>query len=145
MATYIQAVEQEQALDKRSDRERIKQAFRMLRKSGYACRMNYMCCGSCAAYGMETDYPDKPHVFWNRQTDDAFLWPRRGWGGSKCEQLESVLYLSWSGDANIICDALIAEGLNVVKPDSDALCVEVWPSDLRAGQFLGMYPKRKEV
>ena len=35
----------------------IKEAFRELRKHGLVARMDYMCCGSCASFGLAKDAP----------------------------------------------------------------------------------------
>ena len=36
-------------------RERIKEAFKTLRKEGFIARMDFLCCQSCAGYQIATD------------------------------------------------------------------------------------------
>jgi hypothetical protein len=98
-----------------TDRGKVKAAFADLRKRGYACRMNFMCCGNCANTGMHELYPDKNHVYWHRQNDDAF------YEGN----LTSTLYLHWSGDGYEIAAVLRDWGLVVEWNGSEHRCIEV--------------------
>lgn len=110
-----------------SDRDRVKGAFKELRKRGYACRMNFMCCGSCAAYAMSQKHSDKKgHVYYSRQGEDAFYgdWRRR----HKHDDLQSNLYLSWSGDGYEIAAVLRKHGLRVEWEESEAYCIICKPA-----------------
>jgi len=102
-----------------TDRERVKAAFADLRKRGYACRMNFMCCGSCANAAMHDKHPDKPHVYWHRQGDIAF----------EDGYLTSTLYLHWSGDGYEIAAVLRDWGLVVEWQESDLYCIQVLPGE----------------
>lgn len=151
MATYISAMDEQvhEQQDERSDRQRLADAFKVLRKAGWAARMNFQCCGSCASAALHAEDQKKgverPHIFWNRQGDDSFDWFRSGWSPkNKQPDLNHVLYLSWSGDVDYICEVLEDEGLNIVKPTNDGWCIEVWPSLVGAARNMGMYPERKE-
>lgn len=116
-----------------TDRDRIKGAFKELRQRGYACRMNFMCCGSCASYALHEKYEGKDkkgHVFWSRQGDDAFRTYRSGWSraGYKDDNLHSDLYLSWSGDGYEIAAVLRKHGLRVEWQEDEAYCIVCKPA-----------------
>jgi hypothetical protein len=127
LATYIEVEYDEYT----TDRERVKNAFKELRKRGYACRMNFMCCGSCASYALHEKYDGKGkkgHVYYSRQGEDAFRCSEGGWGrGERTDRLHSNLYLSWSGDGYEIAAVLRKHGLNVEWEGSEAYCVIVKP------------------
>jgi hypothetical protein len=40
-------------------RDAVKEAFRNLRKDGFVAKMNYLCCGSCAAANIGADFDKK--------------------------------------------------------------------------------------
>lgn len=132
-----EAREADEARANRDDRTRIKDAFKVMRKHGYACRMNYECCGSCASAALHAKYGDeKPVVFWNRQSDAAFDWRTHYWQPQdKCGDLNNNLYLSWSGDSDFICNALEAEGLTVERPEHDGYCIVVRPTNPNAADY----------
>ena len=101
----------------------ITAAFKALRKHGYTTRQNFSCCSSCAWYELGEEGKAEKVVFYNRQSgaalrDGRSRFRRRG---------PQYLYLNWSGDANQICEALEAQGLTVVRPESEvsAIAVEI--------------------
>ncbi len=98
-----------------TDRERVAAGFRTLRKQGYAARMGFMCCGTCAADALKDS--DKT-AFYSEQSNDSY---------SKGGKLKESLYISWSGDVDEIAEALQAEGLIVGHNNGDgSKCVEVF-------------------
>lgn len=110
-----------------TDRGRLKAAFADLRKRGYAARMNFMCCGSCASYALNEKHPDKPHVYWHRQGDAAFTVRQRFGRIERSDDLVDTLYIHWSGDGEEIAAVLRDWGLRVKWEGSDAYCIEVLP------------------
>jgi hypothetical protein len=112
--------------DNRTDRDRLADAFKALRRQGYLARANFSCCGSCGSYELGERLAARPalngYVFWNRQSNDAFK--QRGRRGLD-ENLHSTLYLAWSGDAAVLVAALRAEGLTVEHDGTEARCIEV--------------------
>jgi len=114
-----------------TDRERIKGAFKELRKRGYACRMNFMCCGSCASYALHEKYDGKDkkgHVFYSRQGEEAF-YEKRGYRlRGKSDDLQANLYLSWSGDGYEIAAVLRKHGLVIEWDEDEAYCIICKPS-----------------
>jgi len=87
-----------------NDKEKIKNAFKDLRKHGYFARMNFWCCQSCACADIPEKYKDK-FVFYHNQDNEAIKM-----GGN----IRGVLYLSHGegGDANEICTVLRKNGLD---------------------------------
>ena len=82
---------------------KLNKAFRELRKKGYTAKQNFLCCQNCAWHALSDKEAEKA-VFYHRQDADA-------WYG---KELDSDLYLAWSGDADEICEVLKAQGLEVV-------------------------------
>ncbi len=62
------------------NKERLNQAFKLLRKTGLIARQSFGCCGSCGSYEIATKMEElldagKPalgYVFYNKQSADAF-------------------------------------------------------------------------
>ncbi len=79
-----------------TDRDRIRDAFKDLRKLGYFARMNFWCCQTCAWYAVPEDKAEKV-VFFHHQDADSF---------DKIGNLEREMYLAWSGDPQVIIDTL---------------------------------------
>lgn len=84
-------------------------AFRALRKQGYVCRQNFLCCGGCASSalddvftkrGVPVDSPLRKAVYYHSQ--DAADLREEGW-----------TYLGWAGDGAVIVAALEGAGLRV--------------------------------
>lgn len=92
-------------VDYRNDtvRDRIAQAFRGLRKEGYAARMNFSCCQSCGAYELNEKSPGR-YVFFHRQDADGLERPVNP---------TNPLYLAWAGDGQEIVRFLLGAGLVV--------------------------------
>jgi hypothetical protein len=78
---------------------KVKDAFVALRKQGYQCRMNFMCCQSCGWAALSTE--GERAVFWHRQDTEGY------------NDQEPGLYMAWSGDGNEIKKALEDAGLKV--------------------------------
>jgi hypothetical protein len=58
------------------NRDRLKKAFAMMRKSKLIARMNFSCCGSCGAYDLgtrvqEADGNKLGYVFYHRQSAES--------------------------------------------------------------------------
>jgi len=98
----------------------ITAAFKALRKHGYTTRQNFSCCSSCAWYELAEQGKNERVVFYNRQSGAAL----RGTGRRRGPQ---YLYLNWAGDVNAICTALEAQGLTIVRPETEveAIAVEI--------------------
>jgi hypothetical protein len=102
-------------------------AFKTLRKQGYTARQNFSCCSSCAWYELGEQGKDEKVVFYNRQSGAALRgsgsWRARG----PRRRGPQYLYLNWAGDVNAICEALEAQGLTVVRPETEveAIAVEI--------------------
>ena len=93
----------------------ITAAFKALRKHGYTARQNFSCCSSCAWYELGEQGKSEKVVFYNRQAGAAL----RAAGNSRYIRFRrgpEMLYLNWSGDANLICSELEAQGLTVERP-----------------------------
>ncbi len=101
--------------DTRTDRERVQAGFKTLRKAGYAARMGFMCCGSCASSALGNE--DKA-AFYSEQSNDSY---------ARSGTLKESLFISWWGDVNEIAAALQAEGLVVGHNNGDGTkAVEVF-------------------
>lgn len=57
-------------------RDKVKQVFKTLRRSGFVARMNFLCCSSCAGYvlGERLDAStDKEYAaYWHRQDEERY-------------------------------------------------------------------------
>lgn len=91
--------------EKLTDRNRVRDSFKALRKLGYFCRMNFWCCQSCGWAAM-TDEQSKKAVFYHNQDHDG-AWNE--WN----DLTEYGIHLAWSGDGNEICKVLREHGLAV--------------------------------
>lgn len=79
-------------------RKRLRKMFTKLRKNGFMARMNFMCCQSCAWNEIgQTDPASKNVVFYHKQDNDKIPFGH--------------VYLAWSGDINVIYQAISAAGL----------------------------------
>ena len=99
----------------------ITAAFKALRKHGYTARQNFSCCSSCAWYELSEDGKDKKVVFYNRQAGASL----RGTGRRRFRRGPEMLYLNWSGDADLICSELETQGLTVERPASEASAIGI--------------------
>lgn len=101
-------------------KEAIKKAFSELRKAGFIARSNFMCCMSCASYGlaeMARERGIEKMVYWHRQDEEylkekGILFLRyssmkdddeasRSVGEEVVEALKrNGLSVEWSGDLN---------------------------------------------
>jgi hypothetical protein len=99
----------------------ITAAFKALRKHGYTARQNFSCCSSCAWYELREDGKDEKVVFYNRQSGAAL----RGVGRRRFRRGPEMLYLNWSGDANLICSELEAQGLTVKRPEDETSSIGI--------------------
>lgn len=50
-------------------KEKIKKAFKLLRKEGFECHMNFWCCSNCAIHALRKD--TKKFVFWHQQDTEG--------------------------------------------------------------------------
>lgn len=66
-------------------KDKLNQAFALLRKKGYIARQNFSCCRNCAGYELATNVSSMPDskrvkvrgcVFYTRQDGEAFAEPR---------------------------------------------------------------------
>lgn len=82
-------------------KEKVNEAFRMLRTRGYFAKQNFWCCQTCAW----ADVPEGEEmvVFYHNQDNDA-------WEG---KELKQDLHLAWSGNGEEIFRILELVGLNV--------------------------------
>ena len=88
-----------------TDRTKIKRAFKELRKSGYICKSNFLCCRNCAWSHLDQEHPEADKiVFYHNQDNDNIK------GGN----IDSYgLHLAWVGNGYEICYHLMKQGLNV--------------------------------
>ena len=104
-------------------RDKLRAAFKELRRIGYLARMNFTCCGSCGGYELAEVLKQKPakngYVFWHRQADDAF---------GPDDDLDRTLYLAWGTCDNRafeIVGVLVKHGLKASWNGEPFRCVEV--------------------
>jgi hypothetical protein len=118
----------------RSVKERIKTAFKHLRKVGVVARMNYTCCQSCGWAQLESDYPDMKDddtvVFYHSQDNEAFdkkgnLLVTSYWDGGELKEHTHKLCLRWNGDGALIRGALQSQGLLVEWNESPNQAIQV--------------------
>jgi hypothetical protein len=94
---------------KLEDKQKIRVAFRELRKRGYVARMNFMCCLGCGCAALPKGATK--WVFYHQQdAEGASLW------------------IAWGGDASEICAVLRSVGLTVVEPPDENTRIEVLES-----------------
>lgn len=108
-----------------SDKEKVNNAFRELRKLGYTAKQNFMCCSSCAWYELggtalagvrnEALPPPEKVVFYNKQANASAWFTREYWSekNRRTFMLQSHLWLQWAGNGQEIVAALQRQGLNV--------------------------------
>jgi len=60
-------------------------------------------------------------VFYNRQAGEVL----RAAGNYRYKRGPQTLYLNWSGDAELICSELEAQGLTVERPASEASAIGI--------------------
>ena len=94
-------------------REKVRKAFRKLRKEGFFARMSYLCCSSCATAEMGIFHgltPESNFAYFHKQDAEAFnkdgmlesnLMVRHG--GSRSNEIveilkECCLEVSWNND-----------------------------------------------
>ena len=106
----------------RTVKERIRDAFKQIRKQGGIARMNYTCCQSCAWAEIESDYPDANDdstiVFYHRQDAEALTkygnlerdWT---WKGDERVYYTRKLYLAHQGNSDFIARVLRDNGLTL--------------------------------
>jgi hypothetical protein len=99
-----------------SDRERIRDAFSVLRGIGFNAKMSFECCNSCAWSRIECRKSGA--VFWTIPADSAFDMDRN---------IQSPLFLQWFGDARVICSVLRSRGLIVREPSTKSSAIAVFP------------------
>jgi predicted deacylase len=99
-----------------SDRERIRDAFSVLRGIGFSAKMSFDCCNTCAWSRIECGKSGA--VFWTIPADSAFDMDRN---------IQSTLFLQWFGDARVICSVLRSRGLIVREPPTKTSAIAVLP------------------
>lgn len=91
-------------------KQKVAEAFKKLKELGYFAEEDFWCCQSCAWNAMSDEEAEKA-VFYHHQDNDA-------WDEDECE-LESDLYLAWSGNSEEICNVLKECGLQVKHDGSE--------------------------
>lgn len=104
-------------MDNKTDKEKIRNAFKDLRKQGYFARMNFWCCQSCGCAAVPEKYKDK-FVFYHNQDAEALGYDGNiGGKNRRFRRFDSkaVLYLTHGegGDGREICETLKNQGLDV--------------------------------
>jgi hypothetical protein len=107
------------AVGRRTDRDKLADAFRSLRKAGIVARMNFSCCGTCGHYELSENGKGRGYVFYHRQEGARLDGDSLPEGG---------LYLQWNGGMSVAADivaALNAQRLHAVMPPNEHHCIEV--------------------
>ena len=108
-----------------TDRSKLRSAFKLLRRHGYTARQAFSCCSSCAWYELGEAGKSELCVFYNRQSNDAWMLGRRR-RQERSDTLQQTLFLQWSGDVKLIVETLRSTGLRVTDHDVDEnKCIEV--------------------
>lgn len=115
-----------------TDKDKVKAAFKALRKIGYIARQNFLCCSGCANAQLANEVEAKggdletaKHVYYHQQCNDAFRDKR----DDLTPDLHGVLFIHWQGDGVEIVRALREQGLDAIWPDGDSgRCIEVRPT-----------------
>lgn len=118
-----------------TDKERMTEAFKALRRLGYTTRQNFSCCGGCAMAQLAAEVEQgKNHdkfVTYNRQSNEAF---------NDYGKLTKSLWLRWDGDAKEIIGALEAAGFQVAEHGGGKeFSIQVYPfraEDFRTARVL---------
>jgi hypothetical protein len=105
-------------IEKTTDRQRVTEAFKELRKKGYFARMNHLCCQSCGWAYMSDEQSEKA-VFYHRQDHDT------AWDEENNLEERYGLYLAWAGDGKEITEVLEKHGLKVEWNGSDNTRIKV--------------------
>jgi hypothetical protein len=78
--------------DRRTAKERIGEAFKALRREGFRCRANYLCCVGCACAALdEGTRSGQPWVFYTRQDHASLV--QFGWDHG--EPAQHGCFLAW--------------------------------------------------
>ena len=106
-----------------TDKERLTEAFKALRRLGYTARQNFSCCGGCAmaefAAEVEQGKNHDKFVTYNKQGSESF---------NDYGKLTSSLWLHWDGDAKEIVRTLEGAGFQVAEHNGDKkISIEVYP------------------
>ncbi len=112
-----------QEYDHSEFRNKILNAFRLLRSRKVMARANFMCCGSCASYDMWTKMEEKGGyiggVFWHKQSEEGLEQDKPGEGelhigfGANYHNIterDNDLEDAWIGW--MLYDALVESGLH---------------------------------
>ena len=106
----------------RSDREKLRDAFRRLREKGIVAKMKFSCCTSCGSYEISLNHgPDVPYVFWHRQNESSF--------DPVGDIREEGLCLYWRANDQELEDILSTleeEGLTVKAPKNSMTAIAVY-------------------
>jgi len=89
-------------LYEKTDRQRITMGMKALRKLGYFAKANHTCCSTCGWAEIPDEESDKA-VFYHNQDADHIV---KG-------TIEDSLYLSWSGDGDVIVQEFQKVGFEV--------------------------------
>jgi hypothetical protein len=121
---------------KNSEKAKLTEAFRMLRKEGFLTKQNFYCCRNCASYALEKickerglDPNTTPFVTYNRQ-DNANTWKPDG-----AMVKDTYLCITWGEDMDAhakICKAFDAVGLRYLAPTSTMYRFEVLGAKCKA-------------
>ncbi len=110
-----------------SDREKVRQAFRELRKAGYIARMNFWCCSSCAWSDLLSDKSEEEAkaakvVFFHNQDNESF----------QGDRIARTLHLRWSGKKKEIKKVLRPFfGDRLVVPKNKSVTFQIEPDPFR--------------
>jgi hypothetical protein len=100
-------------------KEKVNQAFKLLRKTGYIAKQNFWCCQSCGWSAINNDYPDAEKVvFYHNQDNDSW---------NKNKELDHSLALAWAGNGAEIVDIIKSVGLNVEWDGSEDKRIMIQP------------------
>ncbi len=105
-----------------TDKERLTDAFKTLRRLGYFARQTWQCCQSCG-WSAVPDGKGERAVFYHRQdAEDAF---------TNAGTLREGIYLAWAGNGYEIVGVLVAAGLRVQWNGSQATRIFVLPAEVK--------------
>jgi hypothetical protein len=97
-------------------RDKVDEAFELLKKSGYFAEQDYYCCQTCAWSSIPDELCDKV-VFYHSQDNDA-------WRG---DELKDILHLAWNGDSEEIVGILRSVGLSVSHDGEESTRIKILP------------------
>jgi hypothetical protein len=102
-----------------SDASKLNRGMEYLRlKGGYADR-RVACCQTCSWYEWEQrGVKDSDTVLFTHLQTEEDVWKRGG-------NLKRDMYLYWQGDKQMIADSLMAAGLLVEVPETDARAFKI--------------------